>query len=252
MLSAEQVEQFVDDGFVHVRSAFPADVAARCRDEIWAALDEDPDDASTWTRPVVRLTGFGTAPFREAATTPALHAAFDQLVGPGRWVRRDGLGTIPVRFPVDADPGDDGWHLDANFAGAQGEPRVDLRLHGRALLMLFLFTDVGDHDAPTRIRAGSHLDVPPFLRDAGDDGREWFALCGDVVPASAHRSEVLATGRAGDVYLCHPFLVHAAQRHAGTRPRPLAQPPLHPAGPIDLTGGDLPPVAAAVARGLAA
>lgn len=251
MLSAEQVERFVDEGFVHVASAFPTEVADRCRDEIWAALREDPHDPSTWSRPVARLTGFGTAPFREAATSPVLHEAFDQLVGPGRWLRRTSLGTIPVRFPVDADPGDDGWHLDANVTGARGEGRVDLRLHGRALLMLFLFGDVGERDAPTRIRVGSHLDVPPFLRDAGDEGREWFALCGDVVPASAHRPEVAATGRAGDVYLCHPFLVHAAQRHRGTRPRPLAQPPLHPAGPIELTGDDLPPVAAAVARGLA-
>ena len=34
----------------------------------------------------------------------------------------------------------------------------------------------------------------------------------------------LATGTAGDVYLCHPFLVHAAQRHRGSSPRVLSQP----------------------------
>jgi hypothetical protein len=48
------------------------------------------------------------------------------------------------------------------------------------------------------------------------------------------RQEVLATGEAGTVYLCHPFLVHAAQPHRGTRPRFLAQPPLLPAGPFSL------------------
>ncbi len=35
-----------------------------------------------------------------------------------------------------------------------------------------------------------------------------------------------ATGSAGDVYLCHPFLVHAAQAHHGRTPRFMAQPPL--------------------------
>ena len=37
---------------------------------------------------------------------------------------------------------------------------------------------------------------------------------------------MLATGPAGTVYLCHPFLVHSAQRNSGSRPRFLAQPPL--------------------------
>ncbi|MDF3856529.1 phytanoyl-CoA dioxygenase, partial [Paracoccus pantotrophus] len=45
--------------------------------------------------------------------------------------------------------------------------------------------------------------------------------------------EVLATGAAGTVYLCHPFLVHAAQPHRGTRPRFMAQPPLLPKGEFD-------------------
>jgi hypothetical protein len=36
----------------------------------------------------------------------------------------------------------------------------------------------------------------------------------------------LATGEAGTIYLCHPFLVHAAQMHRGSIPRFMAQPPL--------------------------
>jgi hypothetical protein len=42
--------------------------------------------------------------------------------------------------------------------------------------------------------------------------------------------EATATGVAGTVFLCHPFLVHAAQRHRGATPRFLAQPPLVPRG----------------------
>ena len=36
----------------------------------------------------------------------------------------------------------------------------------------------------------------------------------------------LATGNAGTVYLCHPFIVHAAQDHRGRYPKFMAQPPL--------------------------
>lgn len=65
---------------------------------------------------------------------------------------------------------------------------------------------------------------------------------------TAHRPQVLATGEAGTVYLCHPFLVHAAQPHRGTRPRFLAQPPLLPAEPLRLERehGDHSPVERAI------
>ena len=50
------------------------------------------------------------------------------------------------------------------------------------------------------------------------------------------RSEALVTGPAGTVYLCHPFLIHAAQAHRGTRPRFMAQPPLSAKGSFSLDG----------------
>ena len=46
--------------------------------------------------------------------------------------------------------------------------------------------------------------------------------------------QVLATGEAGTVYLCHPFLAHAAQPHKGTEPRFMAQPPLMPKTPFSI------------------
>jgi hypothetical protein len=45
-----------------------------------------------------------------------------------------------------------------------------VRSDDRALLMLFLFSDVGPDDAPTRIRVGSHLLLPLLLAPAGDAG----------------------------------------------------------------------------------
>lgn len=249
-LAPEQVDQFIRDGFVRLDTAFPPELGRQCRDELWAATGCDPDDPGTWTRPVIRLGDFSTPPFRQAATSPALHEAFDQLVGAGRWLPRAGLGTVPVRFPSDETPGDDGWHVEASYVGKAGEYRLNLRSRERALLLLFLFSDVGPDDAPTRIRVGSHLDVAPLLAAAGDDGREWMDLCRDAVPASAHRPVALATGSTGDVYLCHPFLVHAAQPHRGRVPRFMAQPPLYSRVPFDLRKDPLPPVAQAVANAL--
>jgi len=68
----------------------------------------------------------------------------------------------------------------------------------------------------------------------------------------AERPEALATGEAGTVYLCHPFLVHAGQRHQGTTPRFMAQPPLHPSEPIRLerVDGNYSPVEIAIRQAL--
>ncbi|MEU3274557.1 phytanoyl-CoA dioxygenase [Saccharomonospora sp. NPDC006951] len=247
-LTPEQIDRFAADGFVKLENAFPADAGERCLDELWAATGCDRDDPATWTQPVIRLGGFSTPPFRQAANTPALHAAFDQLAGEGAWKPLAGLGTFPVRFPVDLPPGDDGWHVEASFQGETGEPRVNLASRGRALLLLFLFSDIGPGDAPTKVRTGSHLDVPGLLEPHGDTGMEWMPLCVEAIAASEHRPVALATGKLGDVYLCHPFLVHSAQRHRGTAPRFMAQPPLLPRG--RLAPHDASPVAAAIRKGL--
>ncbi len=251
-LTREQVDRFISDGFVHGEEAFPAGVAAACRDLLWAQTGCDPGDPATWAHPVIRIEAMAQQPFRDAANTPRLHAAFDQLVGTGRWVPRGGLGTFPIRFPSDEEPGDDGWHVEASFADAAGAPRLNLRSRGRALLMLFLFSDVGPDDAPTRIRIGSHLDVAPLLERHGDAGGEFFAFAGEAVPATEHRPVAHATGAAGDVYLVHPFVVHAAQPHRGERVKFMAQPPLCPAAELDLdrADGDYSPVEIAVRRGL--
>jgi hypothetical protein len=229
----EELERFLADGYLRLDRAFSAELARNCRDLLWRETGCDPRDRATWTRPVVRLGDHGEEPFRDAANTPRLHAAFDQLVGPGRWAPRTSLGTFPVRFPSAEDPGDAGWHADAGFYAADGSMRLNLVSRGRALLMLFLFSDVGVHDAPTRIRVGSHLDVPRLLEPAGDDGLSFLEL-GARLDTVAERPVALATGQAGDVYLCHPFLVHGAQPHRGSVPRFIAQPPLYPSQPLSI------------------
>ena len=175
-------------------------------------------------------------------------------MGEGRWAPRGELGTFPVRFPSSAPPGDDGWHLDASFQGDAAPNdffhyRVNVASEGRALLMFFLFSETGEDDAPTRVRVGSHLDVAPLLEPHGEQGLTMTEISTRAVPATEHRPIALATGRPGDVYLCHPFLVHAAHPHRGTRPRFIAQPPLSPAEPYDLDRGTSP-VERAIRRGL--
>lgn len=181
-LTPAQITQFINDGFVRIDSAFPRALADAAQAILWKATGCRPDDPTTWTQPVIRLGMFTEPPFVEAANTPHLHAAFDQLVGPGRWRRPGAMGTFPVRFPSAVDPGDTGWHIDVSFGTDATDFmswRANIHSRGRALLMLFLFSDVGERDAPTRIRIGSHVDIARQLAPAGDDGLTLRELAAD-------------------------------------------------------------------------
>ena len=244
MLSDAQLERFVHQGFARIDGAFPRKLADEARAILWRDTGCDPANPATWTRPVIRLGLYGGEPFCSIANAAPLRSAFDRLVGEGRWLPRPNLGTFPVRFPSGEDPGDTGWHVDASFCAASDDAddflswRVNVASRGRALLVLFLFSDVGPDDAPTRLRAGSHLDVARLLAPAGEEGLSLRQLALDGFGETAQRPEVLATGEAGTAYLCHPFLVHAAQPHRGRRPRFIAQPPLLPAGGSEWRRGD--------------
>ena len=94
------------------------------------------------------------------------------------------------------------------------------------LLVLTLLSEVRIDDAPTRIRAGSHRAVADRLTAEPLDFVEAAAV---VDKASASCPVVHATGDPGDMYVVHPFTVHAADEHRGSTPRFMAQ------GPIMLT-----------------
>jgi hypothetical protein len=249
-------DAFMRDGFVRIDGAFARETADAARALLWKDTGCDPDDPATWTRPVIRLGMYTQEPFVQAANTAILHRAFDELAGAGRWRPCMSMGTFPVRFPSPQDPGDAGWHIDPSFG--YDDPdflswRANVHSRGRLLLMLFLFSDVGEKDAPTRIRIGSHADIARMLAPAGEAGLSLRELAARGFAETAGRRETLAVGDAGTVYLCHPFLVHSAQTHRGERVRFMAQPPLLPCEGQDLRNdGDADsPVHRAISQALA-
>jgi hypothetical protein len=261
MLTAGEIATFVRDGFVPVRGAVPRPVAEACADLIWAGLETQGvkrSDPASWTSPVVRIDSPDGQPLAEAAAAQPLWEAYDQLIGPDRWQKLRSMGgTVPVRFPHPDDPKDAGWHIETSFwAGSEPHGNVwsgshwhtNVRSRDRGLLALFLFSDVGPDDAPTRVRVGSHADAARVLAPAGDIGLDLDTASPQVEAASANRPVSYATGAAGDVYLCHPFLVHAASwPHRGTTPRIITQPGIPLLEPFRLDHrGSAYPVEAAI------
>lgn len=203
-LNDEELATFASDGFVRLTHAFPRALADECCDLLWEQLPAQRDVPATWQRPLISVAASSESEFVESLTTPRLAAALDQLIGEGGWLRPASAGPFMVRFPSQADPGDTGWYADGCFERGDGDvPGVP---SSRVLTVLSLFTDVAADDAPVRLRRGSHL----------------------VADTASEQLEVAyATGRAGDVYLCHPSLAHAASYPLrGNRPRVIAQQPL--------------------------
>ena len=251
------LDGFCLNGFLAVRGAVAPDIVRACVSALEHELRVravEPRDAATWRAPVVRFNCPEGPAFGAAGTSAALLEVYDALLGPNCWIPRDGVGgTVPVRFPSTTDPGDAGCHIDGSY-DVGGQWWVNVRSRGRGLLALFLFTDVGDADAPTEILVGSHLDVPPVLAPFGDRG-VFFGEVANRLPASTFlRQRSHATGRAGDVYVCHPFLVHRATwPHTGAGPRMIAQPAIPQRQPFALRDdNDVCVVERAILRGLQA
>jgi hypothetical protein len=249
------IDDFCADGFLVVRGAVAPDTVRACVDVIeneLGAQGVDPRDPRTWTQPVVRLPCPEGPAFAAAGQSPPLRETYDALLGPGGWIQREGVGgTIPVRFPSKKDPGDAGWHVDGSY-DVDGQWWLNMHSRGRGLLALFLFTDVSDADAPTEILVGSHLDVPRVLAPFGAPGVFFGDVTGELPASTFERSRARATGRAGDVYVCHPFLVHRATwPHLGSRPRMVAQPAIARHKPFALgDGAAVCAVERAILRGL--
>lgn len=254
-LSTKQIEGFINDGFIKIEHAFSTEIADECRAILWKATQCDPDNPESWTQPVIRIGELGFEPFKKAANTVILHNAFNQLVGEGNWLPRETLGSFPIRFPCKEPAADTGWHVDASFPGEDAdnylEWRININSKGRALLMLFLFSDVSEQDGPTIIRVGSHLDVAKVLEPEGEKGLSFMTLA-QKLHVLPKREEALATGKAGTVYLCHPFVVHAGQDIKGTIPKFMAQPPLLTKRDFNIKGkaDELTAVERAIVKGL--
>lgn len=263
LLTDDQIKSFIEDGYVRIQGAFSPQQAERCRAELWQRLiDEhpelDPDDPTTWTIEHERLPISTAAPLVDAANTPVLYEAFDDLVGKGGWKELDHVGAFPVRFPSAPNkkkpPEKAGMHIDGSIAipkrpFANGTWGINLDPHRRALNVLFLYSDTTPTDGATMLLAGSHLDVVPILAKRGNR-----PINVEAIPKKLRWGKYrvdYVTGNAGDVFLVHPLLLHCGTRNTGKHPKFLGQPGLQgqerttPAG-----NGELTPLETAMQMGL--
>ena len=248
-LTDAQIEQFEQDGFVKLEEAFPRAAALAAQDFLWerlANLGVQKNDPSTWVEPMVHLKETYSAPVFQVCQTERLTGAIEDLVGGNRWAGKGkptSWGWWPVNFAVGGEKPwtvpTGGWHWDGiHFRHCVDSP-------DQGLLLLPMFSETGPQGGGTLIAAGSHRSVARLLAgySGGLELNEAIGLANTAFPwlaeltgqintvadrvaffmQQSHPDEigkplrvVEATAAPGDVYLCHPFLYHAAsQNHSG-------------------------------------
>jgi hypothetical protein len=237
--------EFYEHGWVRIRGVFSAAAAKAMRDTVWRALEEAgiyQDRPSSWTaeRPRNLQQLKANAVFREVGS-PALLAAIEAILGPTPYETPDHWGAVFLAFPSKTlwTLPTRGWHIDAYYASPLWP--------ARGVKTFALFGNVVARGGATLLVSGSHRLVhrwfqqnpPPraarsakmrallrsqaYLRDLhtggdADERIERFMRCVEEengIPLQV----VEATGDAGDVFLVHPLVMHAAAANNSSAPR---------------------------------
>ncbi|WP_308637357.1 hypothetical protein [Paenibacillus silvisoli] len=161
VLTNQQIEHFMEKGWVKIEQAFPREEALKVQQFLWERLAEhgvDKEDSSTWTKPVVRLGNY-TDSVADGCNTDKLTGAVEDLLGEGRWVegskKHNAIwGGFIINFGPEV-PG--GWHYD----GSHFRHYLDSWQQG--LLFVGLFSDVRPGGSGTLVAEGSHHIVAKLL-----------------------------------------------------------------------------------------
>ncbi len=251
VLTDADVSQFMERGFVYLPRAVPQETVVSYTENIWERLGYDPQNPATWEKHWIPLPGERHQPVQDVS--PVAYGAIcdlcvEERVRASSW--GDGL-IVNLGRAEDTDLWEPptatapGWHTDGDFF------RHFLDSPEQGLLTLVLWTDVLPGGGATFVAGDS---VPHVARHfaAHPEGmlpnelgtRDQVAKCTDFFEA---------TGSAGDVYLLHPFVIHASSRNALRRLRLISNPPVHLKEPMNFNRpnpDDFSLVEQAILRGL--
>ncbi|KZO95926.1 hypothetical protein CALVIDRAFT_549807 [Calocera viscosa TUFC12733] len=217
-LTQEQVDCFIENGYVAIRGAIPEESLSYFLEDVWVRLGMDPKDKSTWTREDIHMPSHRRRHIEQFA--PKIWGAMCELLGgvdrvdykTATWT--DGficnLGSEEYDPNEVIDPRDMGpkWHVDGDWF------RHFLDSETQALECLVLFSDVVERAGPTYICPDGTDKVVEWLYEHPEGSSDMSDPEGStvkVVPRIVKESKkfVELTGKTGDVFLCHPLTPHS-------------------------------------------
>jgi len=253
-ITSEDVEHFTRYGFLKVPGALDESFCKVEAARAFARLGYDPNDPETWAEGKIHMPTMDRWPVSQIA--PKAWAAICDLVGDSERIQGGdnaawGNGFVlnfhfgadrPWEAPSAASPG---WHKDGDFF------YHFLDSPEQGLLCAVYWSDVRHQGGGTYIIADSVPVVAEFLNENRDGihpndprWKELPAKCSDFREITAN---------TGDVYLLHPFMLHASSQNVLGVPRFMTNPPISLAAPMQFDrqdAGDYSPIELAVLRGL--
>ena len=237
ILSDEDVEQFLNDGYIALKGCFAPEFAAEWREQAFIRLGLDPEDSSTWTEKRIHMPTLERVQISEFAPK-AWGAICDVLGGEERiagnfknvwgdcFIINFSQGSGQPWQPPSSQVG--AWHKDGDFF------RHFLDSPEQGLLTLVIWSDIGPKSGGTFFSPDSVGQVAKYLLDHPEGVLP--GGCGNVIDKCSRFGEVEAS--VGDVFLIHPFMLHSGSQNPSGIPRFLTNPPVTLKDPMDLNRDD--------------
>ncbi|KAL7280239.1 hypothetical protein ACG7TL_006659 [Trametes sanguinea] len=248
-LTEEEVDFFMENGYLVVKRAFSREKAAEFTREMWVRLGLDPDDPETWPkdRERIHMPVLNREPV--ATFAPKVWEILKELLGGEERIDEASStwgDSFIVNFGTPAlaaertrvPPAElDNWHVDGDFfVHFLDSPE-------QALLVIPLFSDIqpgggGTYIAPEGIAAAArYLAAHPegvlprplaFVPSTSPhaDPRDDPAYYSHLAQAKTCTRFVELTGEVGDVVLLHPLMLHSASKNYLRVPRVITNPPV--------------------------
>lgn len=253
-ITSEDVEHFATYGFLKVSGALDESFCKVEAARAFTRLGYDPNDPETWAEGKIHMPTMDRWPVSRIA--PKAWAAICDLAGGSERIQGAddaawGNGFIlnfhfgadrPWQEPSAESPG---WHKDGDFF------YHFLDSPEQGLLCAVYWSDVRHQGGGTYIIADSVPVVAEFLNENREgihpNDPRWKEL-----PAKCHDFREV-TANTGDVYLLHPFMLHASSQNVIGVPRFMTNPPISLGAPMQFDrpdAEDFSPIELAVLRGL--
>ncbi|MEX0885716.1 MAG: phytanoyl-CoA dioxygenase family protein [Phycisphaeraceae bacterium] len=252
VLSDADVEHFLEHGYVLVKGCFPRDVADEWVAHGFTRLGYDPADPSTWAESRIHMGSTKAVEVKDFSPR-AWGAVCDLLGGEERVAQparlSDGLifnlndgADEPWQPP---SPALKGWHKDGDFF------RHFLDSPEQGLLTLVCWSDVRPRSGATFVATDSVAPVARCLADNPQGLLPKELPSRELIGACSRFTEAVA--EAGDIFLLHPYILHASSQNEARRPRVISNPPMQLKEPMNFNRedpADFSPVERAGLRGL--
>ncbi|KAF7437128.1 hypothetical protein PC9H_003962 [Pleurotus ostreatus] len=248
-LSPEQVDKFLEDGYIVIKNAFTKEKAAEWTKSMWTRLGIDPDDKTTWYKERIHMPWHKREQVAKFAPK-AWGAIVDLLGGEDRIDEESSawgdsfivnLGTDALeQAKEDKRPTDlDNWHVDGDFfVHFLDSPE-------QGLLVIPIFSDIQPRGGGTFIctdgldKIAKYLSEHPegvlptglsftpsttkYSTGEYDQDPHYWSHLKEIKTCNKF---IEMTGEIGDVVLLHPLMMHSASKNYLRIPRVITNPPV--------------------------